>query len=71
MVYAIYIGGAMAVAGLVGVLWCIRGAAALRRYETDPEDARAQLAKIVFVNMAAMGIAFLGLGLTAAGLLLR
>lgn len=60
----------MAVAGLIGVLWCIRKAAWLRKAELADDDIRAHLNTLIFANMASIGAAFLGLGLLIAGILL-
>jgi len=66
-----WIGGAMSVLGLAGVLWCIRKAAWLRRAELDGGALQNTLNRLVFVHTGAVGVAFLGLGLLAAGLILR
>ena len=66
----IYVGAGLAVAGLIGVLWCIRKAAWLRRAELDDAAIRSELNRLIFAHMAAIGAAFLGLGLLVTGLLL-
>jgi hypothetical protein len=66
----IIIGAILAVAGLGGVLWCIRQASWLRRTELPEDKVRAELNKLIFAHMAAIGSAFLGLGLLVVGLLL-
>ena len=60
----------MAVLGLLGVLWCIRKAAWLKKAELEADAARAEINRLIFVHMAAIGAAFLGLGLLVTGLLL-
>ena len=65
-----WIGGVMSVLGLLGVLWCIRKAAWLRGAKMDDEAMRGELNKLIFGHMAAIGTAFLGLGLLTVGLLL-
>jgi len=70
MTALIALGLAMAVVGLIGLGWCMRAAAALRRSKTSAEETRRRLTRLVAVNMAAFGIAFLGLGLMLAGFLL-
>lgn len=67
----VWIGGALSVLGLVGLLWCIRKALWLKRTELTDTVAREQLNKLIFAHMAALGTAFLGLGLLVAGLLLN
>ncbi|MEM7057275.1 MAG: hypothetical protein AAF557_06795 [Pseudomonadota bacterium] len=66
----IAIGAVMAVLGLGGVLWCIRKAAWMKNADLDAESARAEINRLIFVHMAAIGAAFLGLGLLVTGLLL-
>lgn len=71
MTAVIAIGAILAIAGLVGVLWCIRHASWVRKAELTEERATAELNKLIFAHMAAIGAAFLGLGLLLVGLLLR
>lgn len=71
MIVMIWIGGALSVLGLFGVLWCIRKATWLKGADPNEIDAKAELGKLMFVHMAAIGSAFLGLGLLVSGLLLR
>ena len=66
----VWIGTIMTLIGLAGVLWCIRKAAWLKRVELDDTAIRAELNKLIFGHMAAIGLAFLGLGLLVVGLLL-
>jgi len=66
----IWIGAALAVAGLGGVLWCIRRAAWMKRAGLDDQAIRSGIGRLIFVNMAAVFAAFLGLGLLVTGLIL-
>lgn len=66
----IWIGGIVSVLGLVGLLWCIRKAMWLKRATLSDADAQAEVNKLIFAHMAAIGSAFLGLGLLVAGILL-
>lgn len=70
MVVMIWIGAVLSVLGLVGVLWCVRKAAWLRKAELDEATARVELQRLIFAHMFAIGFAFLGLGLLVSGLLL-
>ncbi len=70
MMAFIVIGAILAIAGLGGVLWCIRQAAWLRKTEMSEDKVRGELNKLIFAHMAAIGSAFLGLGLLVVGLLL-
>lgn len=71
MVVVIVIGAVLAVVGLGGVVWCIRHASWIRKAELTEERATAELNRLIFAHMAAIGGAFLGLGLLLVGLLLR
>ena len=70
MIVMIWIGAVLSVLGLVGVLWCIRKAAWLRKAKLDDATAKAEIQRLVFAHMFAIGFAFLGLGLLVSGLLL-
>ena len=56
--------------GLAGILWCIRKAAWLRRSDIEGEQAMAELRKLVPANVAAVGVAFMGLAVLIVGLVL-
>ena len=74
MIAFVIVGALLSLAGLGGVLWCIRRAARLRRTgpagEVPDSEVRAELGRLVFVHTASIGAAFLGLGLLVVGLLL-
>ena len=70
MVAMIWIGGVLSVLGLIGVLWCIRKAMWLKQQDPNGIDAQGEFGRLMFVHMAAIGAAFLGLGLLVAGILL-
>lgn len=70
MVAFVVIGVLLSLAGLAGILWCIRRAARLRRSEIPDSDVQAELGRLVFAHTASIGAAFLGLGLLVVGLLL-
>ena len=70
MTLVFYTGVATTLAGLAGLAWFFRRARRLR--ETDPDDATvpAELRALVVLNMAAVGVAFIGLAITVIGLIL-
>ncbi len=70
MIAMTMIGLILSLGGLAGVLWCIRRARWLRSAELDDDAVRAELNKLIFGHMAAIGAAFMGLGLLFVGLLL-
>jgi len=62
-------GSLMALLGLAMLGWCIWRALAIRRAGED-EDTTAQMQVLVAVNMAAVGIASIGLGCVVVGFIL-
>lgn len=66
----IILGAALALAGVGGLIWCILLALKARRGGLPDEAMRAQLQRIVVLNMAALGVSALGLMLVVAGILL-
>lgn len=70
MAILIWIGAAMAAAGLGGLIWCIVQALRLRRQAPDAETARRRLARLQAANLASVALGFLGLALAAAGVIL-
>lgn len=70
MIVLVWIGVGMTVAGLLGLGWCIWKAMGLRKRSPDDDAVRAELRKLVPANLASTSIAFLGLALAVAGLVL-
>ncbi len=60
----------LALIGLAGICWCIWQASTLRKGGLDQEAARRTLRRLNAVNMASVGLAFLGLAAVAVGLIL-
>ena len=63
-------GAFLTLAGLAGLFWCIRRASWLRSAELDGDTINAALRGLILGHMAAIGAAFLGLGLLLTGFLL-
>jgi hypothetical protein len=70
MDWLIWIGAAISLGGVAGLIRCIQ--LALRARNAGLEDAamRARLQQIVTLNLAALGVSALGLMLVVAGILL-
>lgn len=66
----IWIGAVLAVLGLIGVLWCVKKAAWLRKAELEEAQTKIEIQRLVMVHMVAIGGAFLGMGLLVSGILL-
>ncbi len=70
MVAFVVVGVLLTLAGLGGIVWCIRRAALLRCGDVPDSEVRGELGRLVFAHTASIGAAFLGLGLLVVGLLL-
>lgn len=66
----LWIGAALTLGGLAGLAWCIRKAAWLRHADITNDQATAELRRLVPANIAAVGIAFIGLAVLVVGLIL-
>lgn len=66
----LWTGIALALAGLAGILWCLRRAAWIRSAGLSNDRAMTELRKLVAVNVAAVGVAFAGLAVLTVGLIL-
>ncbi len=65
-----YLGVVVTLIGLAGILWFIRRARRLKETELDPDATQAEFRALVVLNMASVGLAFLGLALAVVGLIL-
>ena len=70
MEFLIWIGAAIALAGVAGLVWCIVLALRARRAGLPDDELRARLQHVVVLNMAALGVSALGLMCVVAGILL-
>ena len=70
MTLVFYAGVALTLVGLAGILWFIHRARRLRRTDADDATVQAELRALVLLNVAAVGLAFLGLAITVVGLIL-
>ncbi|MHA1528977.1 MAG: hypothetical protein ACTSVG_08145 [Alphaproteobacteria bacterium] len=70
MALVFYAGVATTLIGLAGILWILRRARRLRGSEIDDATVKAELRSLVVLNMAAVGVAFIGLAFTVIGLIL-
>jgi len=70
MTLVLYTGVAITLLGIAGIIWLIIRARRLRRTDADDATVQAELRLLVLLNMAAVGLAFLGLAVTIVGLIL-
>lgn len=70
MIALVVLGIVLVLAGLGGLVHCIRTGYAIRREKPAPDVARAQLQRLVAVNLASVAGAGLGLAMVVVGLTL-
>lgn len=70
MDWLIWIGAALTLGGVAGLLRCIQLAVAARRAGLPDDELRARLQGVVTLNLAALGLSALGLMMVVAGILL-
>jgi hypothetical protein len=70
MTLVFYAGVAITLVGLAGIMWLISRARRLRQTQADDATVQAELRALVLLNMAAVGVAFIGLAITVVGLIL-
>lgn len=70
MDWLIWIGAAVSLGGIAGLLRCIQLAIRARKSGLEDAAMRARLQQIVTFNLAALGVSALGLMLVVTGILL-
>lgn len=66
----IWAGAALTVTGLVGLGYCILRANRAKRQGLDDAAMRAELQKVVAINLGAVGLSAIGLAAVVAGVIL-
>jgi hypothetical protein len=66
----IWIGTAVSIAGLVGLLWCIFRVWRARRSNLSDRDLRDAVRRVVPLNMGALLLSVIGLMMVIAGIML-
>ena len=67
----IWIGAAVSVLGLLGIVYCIVTVANARRAGLEDAELRARLQRVVAWNLGALFVSVLGLMVVVVGILLR
>ncbi len=70
MEYLIWIGAAVAVLGLAGILGCVVSVLRAKRQGLDDDAMRARLQRLVAWNMGSLMISALGLAAVVVGIIL-
>lgn len=66
----IWIGAALTLAGIAGLVWCIVLAMRLRNAGLPDDALRARLQRVVLLNLGALGVSALGLMAVVMGIAL-
>ncbi|MBL4927276.1 hypothetical protein [Fuscibacter oryzae] len=66
----IWIGAALTLAGIAGLVWCIVLAMRLRKAGLPDDALRARLQRVVMLNLGALGVSALGLMAVVMGIAL-
>jgi nitric oxide reductase large subunit len=66
----IWIGAGVSLLGVVELVWCIVLAMRARQSGMEDDAMRAELQRVVVLNMAALGVSALGLMMVVAGIIL-
>lgn len=70
MQWLIWAGVALTVIGLVGIIWSIIAVAHVRRAKLDEEAMKARMQSIVPINVGALMLSMMGLGVVIVGIFL-
>ncbi len=66
----IWIGALISLAGIGGLVYCVIRAMKARNAGLGDDAMRAELQRVVIINMAALGVSALGLMVVVAGIVL-
>mgnify|MGYP001469516397 FL=1 len=67
----IWIGAAITLAGLAGLVWCIATVAKAKRAGLSDDALRQRLQKVVALNLGALGLSTIGLMMVIIGIFLK
>ncbi len=70
MEIVVWIGAALSVIGLVGIVYSIVAVAKAKRANLSDEDLRARVSKILPINLVAMFVSMIGLMAVVVGVML-
>ena len=66
----IWIGAAVTLIGLAGLIYCILKVQGARKKGLDDDALKAELQKVVAINLGALGLSAIGLMMVVVGILL-
>lgn len=67
----IWIGAAVSLLGVLGLLYCVYSAFKLRNAGLSEDKARVAMQRVVVINMAALGVSAIGLMMVILGIFLK
>ena len=70
MEYLIWIGAVVTLLGLAGLIWCIVKVQKARKKGLDDSALKAELQKVVALNLGALFLSVIGLMMVVVGILL-
>lgn len=70
MAALIWIGAAMTVVGLLGIMWCILKVISAKRAGLEGPSLQPVMQRVMVVNLAAFALSALGLAAVVAGIIL-
>lgn len=66
----VWVGAALSVAGLAGLIWCILRVAKARRAQLDDDALRAEVQAVLPWNLGALALSGIGLMMVVIGVFL-
>ena len=66
----IWIGTALTVAGILGLLWCVKLVLAIKKRNLPDADTKTAMQRVIALNMAALFISAIGLMMVVVGVIL-
>lgn len=70
MEYLIWLGACVTLVGLAGLIWCILKVQRARRQGLDDAGLKAEIQKVVALNLGALFLSAIGLMMVVVGILL-
>lgn len=70
MTLLVVLGGVLVAAGIAGLGYCIVTGYAIRREKPGPDVVRAQLNRLLVINLGSVSLAAMGLAVLVVGLVL-
>ena len=66
----IWIGTALTVAGILGLLWCVKLVLAIKKRNLPDAETKTAMQRVIALNMAALFISAIGLMMVVVGVIL-